>query len=184
MNAYSVNTILQKLVSQLDVDIIAYDYQGYGFSEGTPTEETCYEDLEVVIKNAKENYDKIYLIGHSIGTGIVAHHISINDWITPVMLISPYKSIISIVTDKMSCYIRNLVYIFDIFSTIDKIKNSKCKIKIIHGLDDDLISCNHSKAICKIINDKTMEPIFMKNTGHNDILDKIDIKTFKEFINL
>lgn len=38
------------LMSQLCAsDVLAYDYCGYGFSEGTPTEETCYESIEAVV---------------------------------------------------------------------------------------------------------------------------------------
>jgi pimeloyl-ACP methyl ester carboxylesterase len=184
MNAYYLQNYFEKLSSQLDIDIISYDYQGYGFSEGTPTEEACYEDLYSVIEIMKKKYEKIYLIGHSIGTGIVAHHASVNNWKYPIMLISPYKSIISIITDKISNNIRDLLYIFDVFSTVDKIKNARCKIKIIHGLNDNLISSSHSKELYEMLNDKVTKPIFIKDTSHNDILEKINIEIFEEFINL
>lgn len=35
-----------ELSSQLNVNILAYDYEGYGKAPGNPTEDTCYKNIE------------------------------------------------------------------------------------------------------------------------------------------
>jgi fermentation-respiration switch protein FrsA (DUF1100 family) len=54
-------------------NIFAYDYRGYGKSEGTPSEEGTYSDLRGAIRAVRSRGiepRQIYLIGQSLGTAV------------------------------------------------------------------------------------------------------------------
>ena len=56
-----------KLSTKLEMDIILYDYEGYGYSDGKSTESAIKRDLEAVFKYALGLYrsEQIFLYGES-----------------------------------------------------------------------------------------------------------------------
>ena len=56
----------------------------------------------------------------------------------------------------------------DIFSNIDKIKNVKCPVCIIHSIKDEIIPFYHGKELYKA-SKKKFEPLFIDGTSHNNI---------------
>ncbi|KAF6770086.1 hypothetical protein AHF37_10657 [Paragonimus kellicotti] len=63
---------LQSLAYRFGVNILCYDYSGYGVSTGQRLEENLYADAEAVLKELLERYqvplEQIVLYGQSIGT--------------------------------------------------------------------------------------------------------------------
>ena len=53
--------------------MIAYDYPGYGLSEGKPSEEGCYDAVEAVydyvVNQLGRNPVEVIMWGRSLGTG-------------------------------------------------------------------------------------------------------------------
>lgn len=70
-------------------DVISFDFRGHGKSSGmyTFTNEEP-KDLETVIRFAKENYEKVYLIGFSLGGAISIIHSSISKKIDKLITVS------------------------------------------------------------------------------------------------
>ena len=61
------------LARVLRVNIMAYDYTGYGKSNGVPTEENCYADIEAAFQYLLEvrrvQPEQVVLYGRSLGSG-------------------------------------------------------------------------------------------------------------------
>ncbi len=59
----------------LGYDVLMTDYRGYGKSSGTPSEETLYEDAELIWAwaRSKFNYPKWILYGRSLGAAVASH---------------------------------------------------------------------------------------------------------------
>uniref|UniRef100_A0A7S3V3Z7 AB hydrolase-1 domain-containing protein n=2 Tax=Chaetoceros debilis TaxID=122233 RepID=A0A7S3V3Z7_9STRA len=61
------------LSRRLNVNVLAFDYTGYGESDGEPCEEACYADIDVayeyLINVRKIDPSKIVLYGRSVGSG-------------------------------------------------------------------------------------------------------------------
>jgi pimeloyl-ACP methyl ester carboxylesterase len=181
-SGYNISFQMEKWVKDLHCTGLTYDYQGYGFSEGKPNEKNCCEDLKSIINNVQDTFKNIYLIGHSLGTGVVIDYISKNDWSTPVMLISPYKSILRVMTDQVSEHIGKYLYYYDSFMSIDKIKYITCAVKIVHGEKDNIIDISHGKYLYDILVNKSCKPEWLSDCGHNNILDNIDCRIFKDLM--
>lgn len=174
---------LQWLSNMLLIEVVCYDYQGYGNSQGQPGEQNCYDDIESVVKYFinQENHkrEEIYLMGQSLGTGVTADFISKHNWNNPVILISPYESILRIVASESIAYVSSSV---DMFDTQGKMIDIQCPVKIYHGKNDDMISVNHSINLFNALPNKTLLPTFFDNCGHNDILYRIDMNELLSII--
>lgn len=63
---------LQSLAHRFGVNILCYDYSGYGASSGQRLEENLYADAEAVLGELQQRFqvplEKIVLYGQSIGT--------------------------------------------------------------------------------------------------------------------
>ena len=171
----------QHLANKLDLSVILYDYPGYGNSTGYCSENNCYEALASVVnftmKRLEASEKDITLMGQSLGTGIVVDYVSKNVWNRPIILISPYKSIISVVYDS------SIVGPIDKFKTLSKLDNVNCPVKIFHGLDDELINVSHGKTIHQRLGDKALEPTWLPGIGHNDILWAVDLAEINRIVN-
>lgn len=55
--------------------------------------------MEDIIAYYKTHTENILLVDQSLGICVVIDYISKNKWTKPVILISPYKSILKIITD-------------------------------------------------------------------------------------
>lgn len=57
----------------LGVNVLAYDYEGYGKATGTPTEKSCYEDIVAaytyLTREERISPDSIVIYGRSLGSG-------------------------------------------------------------------------------------------------------------------
>lgn len=183
---YSSDYLYRRLSNELGVGICVYDYPGYGLSTGNPHERGCYENHEAVINALMREYyipkENIFLVGRSIGTGVVVDYITSHAWTTPVMLISPYKSIFSVVTDKPdgSFNAYSLLRAFDRFDSIGKIGRAACPIKIIHGCDDNIIPVHHGRDLYAAMPNKTLRPEWIDGVGHNDIGEYLQSSWFDE----
>ncbi|VDQ08619.1 unnamed protein product [Trichobilharzia regenti] len=63
---------LQSLAYRFGVNILCYDYSGYGASSGQRLEENLYADADAVLHELRERFNvplnRIVLYGQSIGT--------------------------------------------------------------------------------------------------------------------
>ena len=162
---------LVKLSNHYGVDVVCYDYPGYGLSNGYPTELSCNRALDVVIKSLI-CYD-IILMGHSLGTAVSVSYCYNFDFNPKLLiLISPFKSIVSTVVDsklvETSCQISNA----STFRTLDYIRFIKCNIKIYHGDSDNMFSEEHAISLYNQVQNRCCLQI-LQNIGHCDILDRI-----------
>jgi len=177
---YTFYDYLKLLVENLNIMVVSYDYPTYGLSEGEINEHTCYQALDDVITHYLKLTNKILLVGQSLGTGIVVNYVSKNSWTNPIILISPYKSIPKVITNSQ--LLEGLVNKHK-YASYQKIPKCKCRIKIFHGKTDELIDFHQAVELCNLA-PNTFEPIWFNNTGHNDILEKINYSEYKKILQL
>lgn len=70
--SYQMAGFLQSLAYRFSVNILCYDYSGYGGSSGQRLEENLYADADAVLNELRERFNvplnRIVLYGQSIGT--------------------------------------------------------------------------------------------------------------------
>ncbi|RRT78355.1 hypothetical protein BHE74_00031904 [Ensete ventricosum] len=119
-----------ELSVHLRVNLIGYDYSGYGQSTGKPTEYNTYADIEAVYNSLKEQYgvadEDLILYGQSVGSGPTLDLASRLQKLRAVVLHSPILSGLRVL------YPAKRTYWFDIYKNIDKIGLVHCPILVIH----------------------------------------------------
>jgi predicted esterase len=175
---YTFYDYLKLLVDNLNIMVVSYDYPTYGLSEGELNETTNTQALDDVISYYLKLTNKILLVGQSLGTGVVIDYVSKKKWTNPIILISPYKSIPKVITEFG--LFEGLVSKHK-YASYQKISNCICKIKIFHGKSDKLIDIYHSIELYNLA-PNTFIPSWFDNTGHNDILAKIDYNEYKKIL--
>lgn len=169
-NVYLCYKYCKLLADTLKITVITYDYVGYGASYAFPNEKMCYKSLDCLIKELTD-YNNIYLIGRSLGTAIVVDYLSKNKWSDPVILISPLKSILTLVIDIKY----NIP--FDKFNTYNKLRRIDCPLLIYHGVKDSVIPVSHADDIIDYLsnNKKNINIKYLHEADHEDILSHINM---------
>ncbi|KAK4789202.1 hypothetical protein SAY86_020521 [Trapa natans] len=169
-----------ELSNRLRVNIMAYDYSGYGQSTGKPTECNTYADIDAVYKCLKDDYgvkdEQLILYGQSVGSGPTVHLASRLENLRGVVLHSPILSGLRVL------YPVKKTYWFDIFKNIDKIGGVTCPVLVIHGTADEVVHCSHGKQLWELCKQK-YEPVWINGGGHCNLeLYAEYIKQLKKFV--
>ncbi|CAD8127765.1 unnamed protein product [Paramecium sonneborni] len=153
-----------KICELYQVDVICYDYSGYGITKKTmkPSEFTISNDLSNVVALAQHQYDYIFLWGYSIGsypTVQVATQFSLSG----IILQAPLASLGRIIDNRNSFYSE-----YDKFSNQSIINQITAPILIFHGTKDSIIKINHSEQLSKSCQN-LFAFIRVEGANHNDI---------------
>ncbi|EPS62000.1 hypothetical protein M569_12791 [Genlisea aurea] len=170
-----------ELRAHLRVNIMSYDYSGYGASSGKPSELNTYYDIEAVYNSLKTEYgikqEDVILYGQSVGSGPTLHLASRFPRLRAVVLHSAILSGIRVL------YNVKVTFWFDIFKNVDKIRNVSCPVLVIHGTNDDIVDLSHGKRLWELAREK-YDPLWIKGGGHCNLETYPEyIKHLKKFVN-
>ncbi|XP_076905892.1 uncharacterized protein LOC143561798 isoform X2 [Bidens hawaiensis] len=119
-----------QLSLRLRVNLVGYDYSGYGQSTGKPSEYNTYADVDAVYKCLKQKYnvkdDQLILYGQSVGSGPTIDLASRVPDLRGVVLHSPILSGLRVLHPVKR------TYWFDIYKNIEKIGLVNCPVLVIH----------------------------------------------------
>ncbi|KAL3618080.1 hypothetical protein CASFOL_038401 [Castilleja foliolosa] len=169
-----------ELSIHLRVNLLGYDYSGYGQSTGKPSEHNTYADIEAAYKCLEETYgakqEDVILYGQSVGSGPTVDLAARLPRLKAVVLHSPILSGLRVM------YPVKRTYWFDIYKNIDKIPLVKCPVLVIHGTADDVVDYSHGKQLFELSQEK-YEPLWLKGGNHCDLeLYPEYIKHLKKFV--
>uniref|UniRef100_A0A7N0RAA1 Serine aminopeptidase S33 domain-containing protein n=1 Tax=Kalanchoe fedtschenkoi TaxID=63787 RepID=A0A7N0RAA1_KALFE len=162
-----------ELRAHLKVNIMSYDYSGYGASTGKPSEFDTYYDIEAVYNCLKRDYgvkqEDLIIYGQSVGSGPTLHLAARLKRLRGVVLHSAILSGIRVI------YPVKLTFWFDIFKNIDKIRQVTCPVLVIHGTSDEIVDFSHGKRLWELAKEK-YEPLWVNGGGH------CNLETYPEYI--
>ncbi|MEH2156404.1 alpha/beta hydrolase [Nostoc sp.] len=158
-----IKQILEKLHGW-GFSVFAYDYRGYGTSEGKPTESHAYEDINsaynYLTQNLKIPPEKIIVLGRSVGGGS-AVNLAMRKPVGGLIIESSFISAFQVIVPFR-------ILPFDKFPNLDNIKKIKCPILVIHGKADDIIPFAHGE---KLFNAAISPKLYLwvEKANHNDL---------------
>ena len=154
------------------VNILAYDYDGYGLSEGEPSEQGVYADIEAAFNYLTDVLsvppERVILYGRSLGSGPSCHlamkQSKENRPVRGVILQSPV----------MSAYRVAFHFRFsmpgDVFCNIDKVPHINSPIFIMHGRRDEVVPFWHGQELFLATKPQYQaDPFWVESAGHNNI---------------
>lgn len=169
-----------ELSVHLRVNLMGYDYSGYGQSTGKPSEYNTYADIEAAYKCLEDQYgvkeEDVVLYGQSVGSGPTVDLAARLSRLRAVVLHSPILSGLRVM------YPVKRTYWFDIYKNIDKIGMVNCPVLIMHGTSDEVVDFSHGKQLWELCKEK-YEPLWLKGGGHCNLeLYPEYIKHLRKFI--
>ena len=115
--------------------VMSYDYEGYGTSEGTPSERATYQDIDAAYAFLTQQQHvppaRIIVFGRSVGNG-PAIDLASRQPVGGLIVQSGFTSAFRVLT-------RVPLLPFDKFRNLDKIKRVKCPVLVMHGKRDAVI---------------------------------------------
>jgi abhydrolase domain-containing protein 17 len=151
------------LYDKLGVNVLHYDYIGYGLCKenyGGPSEESTYESAEAAIdvfyfiskykflhEQGITNKD-IIIFGTSVGSGPSCHLASKEKDLLGLVLECPFMSCVRVVTNNI------LLRPIDMFININKTSKFSAPVFIMHGSVDQVIAQQHGIELFASVPDK------------------------------
>jgi len=160
------------LARALRVNIMAYDYTGYGKSNGSPHEYYCYEDIEAayryLIEVRRLQPEQIVLYGRSLGSGpscyLAAKTSREGRPVAGVILQSPLLSAYRVAFNF------RFTMVGDKFPNIDYAPHIRCPVFIVHGTLDEVVPFRHGEELFLALPQSwRAKPFWVEGAGHNNI---------------
>jgi len=147
-------------------EIIAFDYPGYGLSEGKPSESGCYEAISVVYEHLVETLNrdpgKVIAWGRSLGTGSTTY-LAEKKQLGGMILESPFLSAFRSVTQIP-------FFPWDRFPNYKHVHEIKCPSLVVHGYYDEVIPFRQGVSIFKAL-PEPKEFLKIEDGEHNNLLE-------------
>ncbi len=154
---------------RLGVNVMIFDYQGYGQSEGKPTEQGAYADARAALKYLKQRpgvtSGKIVYFGRSLGAA-VAVNLATAEPPLGLVLVSPFSSVEDMA--KLGCPLLPVGWLtrgrFDSVKTIAQVIRP---VLIVHGALDDVVPPAQAEKLFDAANEPKRF-LVLPQASHND----------------
>ena len=140
------------MIKNFDINFLIVAYRGFSGNKGRPTEEGLYQDARDVLKwiNKQEIVDnQIIIYGESLGTG-VSIEVAQNKKYAGIILESPFTSMVD-AGKHYYFYLPVSLLLKDRYESINKLKNIKIPILVMHGEKDKIVPFYMGKQIFEIL---------------------------------
>lgn len=156
---------LLPVLRDLGFTVFAYDYRGYGLSEGRPSERNVYADIDAAYDYLtgalRVQPERVILYGRSLGAG-AAVDLAARRIVGGLVLESPFVTAFRVVT-------RIPVFPVDKFRNLDKIGRVRCPVLVMHGEADEIVPVWHGRRLfAGAPEPKTL--VVIPGAHHNDFM--------------
>lgn len=171
-------------------NVFIYDYQGYGMSEGTPSEEGLYSDARVAYQFIRSRSDvdstKIIFYGFSLGCA-AATELAANVF-TPKALIleAPFANMNTLVQSGTLLEMPSGYVMKGTYDNAEKIRRVHTPLLLMHGEGDTFLDIDKNGAVVYANANDPKHFIRVPGANHSEIPDKMGVQnyidTVKNFI--
>jgi fermentation-respiration switch protein FrsA (DUF1100 family) len=151
-------------IRDLGVNVLAYDYEGYGTSEGEPSEKRVYEDIDAAFRYLTEVRgiapSQVILYGRSLGGGPSVDLASRAD-VGGLILESTFASAFRVLT-------RVKLLPFDRFDNLAKMPRVRCPVLVLHGTADPLIPRSQGQQLYDAVTGPRLA-LWVRGARHGDV---------------
>ena len=176
---------LFRLLTGAGINVLGYDYRGYGKSPGRPSEVGTYEDAEAALawligKGFPEN--RILALGESLGGGVAAELAARHPGLGGLVLQSTFTSLLDLGSELFPFLpVRTIArYHYD---TAKKLPLVRCPVLILHSRSDTLIPFRHAERnLAAASEPKTLREISGDHNDQPDVEPEKYTKALVEFL--
>jgi pimeloyl-ACP methyl ester carboxylesterase len=141
-----------QIFHRLGLSIFIFDYRGYGLSNGKPSEDGTYRDVEAAWKYLVEERQtkpgKVIIFGRSLGGAIAAWQAR-NQISGALILESAFTSVPDLAADKYPYLPARLLSRFK-YETEGYLEGVNYPVLIVHSPDDEIMPLRHGKRLFEV----------------------------------
>jgi uncharacterized protein len=169
-NAGNISHRLDKalLFHQLGLNVLLFDYRGYGLSKGVPSEKGTYRDAEAaydfLVSELKQRPEQIILYGESLGCA-VSVEMAKNHPAAALILESPFTSTVQMGKLVFTWLPVQLIVRYR-YDNLAKIPNVHMPVLVMHSPTDEVIPFSMGRSVFEAANEP--KRFFELTGGHND----------------
>lgn len=163
----------------LGMNVLIFDYRGYGKSEGSPSESGLYMDHEAALEFLTIQGvppGQVVLFGESLGTAVVAE-MAAHHQTAAIILEAPFTDMPAMARRVVPIPLGWLMK--HRFDTLSKAPRFTAPLMVIHGTDDDLVPYAFGRRVFEA----APEPkrfYSVQGAHHNDIMETAGANYFEE----
>ncbi|MBL9128974.1 MAG: alpha/beta hydrolase [Verrucomicrobiales bacterium] len=176
---------LYALLRDLGVHVLAYDYRGYGQSQGKPSEQGTYADVEAAagwLRSRGFSNSNIVAWGESLGGGVSSEFAHRHPDLRGLVLQSTYTSLLDLGSELFPFLPVRTVARYH-YDTISKLPGIRVPVLVLHSREDTLIPFHHAERNFAAAN---APKLFREVRGdHNDqptVEPELFAKALREFL--
>lgn len=136
------------LLSAAGLDVLLFDYRGYGRSTGHPDEPGTYEDARAarvaLLAQADVDPSRVFYLGESLG-GAVALALALETPPRGLILQSTFTSVRDVAAHHYSFVPRALVP--DAYPSLRRIRSLNAPLLVLHGDRDQTVPPDHGRSL-------------------------------------
>jgi len=130
-----------RIFHRLGLNVLIFDYRGYGKSEGRPSEAGLYQDAEAawryLVEARKVPAEDIVLFGRSLG-GAVAARLAVQHEPAGLILESSFTSATEMARAAFPLLSRLTLLRYE-FNSLEALQSIHCPVLVVHSPDDEII---------------------------------------------
>lgn len=161
---------LDRLRSALpEATCYAFDYRGYGYSEGSPSEADLFSDALQIYDWIAATHARVSLVGRSLGSG-VAIYVAAHRPAQKLLLVTPYDSITSIAARRYPLLPVRLL-LKDRFESWRYAPAVRAETLVVKADSDQVVPHAHTDALLRAFGSPTPRHEVLADTEHNNIVE-------------
>ena len=153
-----------RLYRRLGMNLILWDYRGYGRSTGSPTEAGMYRDVAAIWQYAQDHWgvraESTIVHGRSLGGG-VASWLTDQDVFAGLLLEATFTSAADLAQEKYPIFPARLMLRHH-YATLPRLQRGDEPLLLLHSRDDDVIPYAHAERnfVAARVADKQLIPFW------------------------
>ena len=152
--------------------IVAFNYRGYGLSEGMPSERRLIQDAQRIYDHIAQRPEideqNIMILGRSLGTGVAAQ-LAAQKQPKHLVLISPFDSMTNVVKEHFPWVLGIDWLLQHSFQSMAVVNNILSSTFIAYSQQDNTVSAHRTEALIEGFNEKPTV-ITLNEYDHNNII--------------
>ena len=157
-----------KMLNNLGVNVLIFDYRGYGKSKGSPSEKGTYLDAlaayEYISVRPDVDVNRITVYGRSLG-GAVATDLAANADVRAIIIDSAFTSA-SDMAKEIYSFLPISSFMSIKYDTLSKVADLDMPKLVIHSEDDEIVPFAHGEKIFATAGQP--KEFYSARGGHND----------------
>jgi fermentation-respiration switch protein FrsA (DUF1100 family) len=156
-----------ELLYKTGCNVFIFDYQGYGMSQGSPSEQSLYADcravLEYVLSRSDVSRSRLVFFGYSLGCAGAIDLAAYTFSPSALCLEAPYASSSALLQTGTLLNIPNSYVMMGEYNNAEKIKKVQSPVLVIHGEADNFIDLEKNGAV--VFNNANSPKLFIRVPG-------------------